>query len=205
MRCPSIRHAAKGCLCHAGCAGPAVTLNFDDPIFNGQLAPTTATPVTLTSPFTYHGLSFTALQGASFGLYNAAMSRDNAGASLAGDSNSAPDFLVSKGGGFTITTSTGALQVISLFYSAPNLVGGAAFTSIAGRAATAAVPGCGQTNFFSGSETGVPVQYATGACVIDTLGFTTGYAAGIDSLVVCTAATPGTSDLTATPFPPQNL
>ena len=187
-----------------------MVLNFDDPVFNSQFppaaSPTTSTPVLLTSPFTYHGLAFTANDGASFDLYNAALSLDNRNPkqSLLGDSNTQPVFLVSRNGGFTITTSTGRLQVISVFLSAPYFNGGASNARIAGTANVAnvnvPVRGCGQIQYY-GTETGILEQYAAGDCVVDTLSFTTDDAVGIDSLTVCTAATPGTSDLTVIAFP----
>ena len=188
-------------LCLAGCAGPAVVLNFDDPIFDGQTTPTTPTPVPLTSPFTYHGLSFTSSNTASLALYNAALSVNPSEASLAGDSNSPPAFLVSRGGGFTVTTSTGTLQIISGFLSAPNLEFGAAGASISGTIASAPVPACGVGSpQFPTSEMGYLEVYPTGGCVVDTLTFSAlGYAVGIDTLTVCTAAASGPSSLTVTP------
>ena len=186
-----------------GCFQTPVMLNFDDASVGGNASPSDGSVTYITSPLTYHGLTFKTSASFAFAIanqnYNYGAGASNIGYVSSPANNLFDSAVTSRLSALTISTGgNGAVKVISLFVFQPRTSGQS--ISITGSLNGANSPGCVGT-FTPANGVGTAVQFS--ACVADTL-IVTGNAAtangnflvGIDTLLAC-AGTP-TSALTAT-------
>ena len=158
--------------------------------------------------FTYHGLTFSTGADMAFALVDQAYMYGNASDHISNTgyvsspaNNLVTDASTSALSALTISTGrNGAIKVISLFVSQPDISGQS--ITITGSLDGASSPGCSGT-FTPTDGAGTAVQFSS--CVADTLVLTgntaiQGFAeflVGIDSLMACSAT--ATSALTASP------